>query len=165
VISELISRDEALAFLTARQSSRKTREAWTSKNGAEPGWNVPIRRTTARHSRGGGPGVDYANYGARNAYGRLVMVCRLAPAPYGGAPVKKVFGELAPHAVYLSRLCGVGVSSDDLVEFLKRSLYRFPEDTGRRNPQRRKQGKLPYDCGTGVPTLLPEPRLAHRAVD
>lgn len=87
-----------------------------------------VKITTTRHRRGPGAAVDLVNYGLIVA-GKPRAVIRFSPAPFGNAPVIAAIGQpLARHGAYLMRLAGVGISSEDLVTFVRSSLLKFRAD-------------------------------------
>jgi hypothetical protein len=117
---EVISRPDAIAFLEA------PRPVWV---------DVVGQLTKTKLVRGRGPGsvVDVINYGLRNTHGKLVAVMRVGMPPYGGAPAKAAVGEaLANKCLYLMRLSAIGISADDLREFVRGAIQRLPADTGGR---------------------------------
>lgn len=119
----LITRQEAIAFLAT------PRPVWV---------DVAGRLTKTKLVRGRGPGgaVDVVNYGLRNARGKLVAVMRVGMPPYGGAPAKAAVGnELATGCLYLMRLSAIGISAEDLREFVASAIRQLPGDT---------QGKYHY---------------------
>ncbi len=125
--AEIISRKDAIAFLDKPQSSVRTLLMWNGEN-----FGKGVKRKLPRHPRGGGPAVDYVNYGMRNANNKLVAVLRIAPTPYGNAPaISAVGSEAAPYTAYLSRLMAVGISTEDLVLFVKSCVNRLHKDLAR----------------------------------
>lgn len=87
-----------------------------------------IKIRTTRHNRGPGGAGDLINYGLVS-HGKILGVMRIGPAPFGNQPVIAAIGrDLAPYASYIMRLNAIGISKDDLEEFVKVCLARFRGD-------------------------------------
>jgi len=132
---EIIPRQEAIDFLTHLQP-RWLEKVWVD------GMLSSVKKRLMRNARGAGAKADLINYGLRNTNGKLTAVLRIGCAPYGNAPVIAAVGkDLASHTAYLMRLAGVGLSADDLVEFVQASTLRFRADLLDRN----RDGLSPRD--------------------
>ena len=63
---------------------------------------------------------------------KLLAVARLSPVPYGPSVAAAAVGkELAPYCIYLQREYAVGVTHEELLEFIKEYIQRIPRDTGK----------------------------------
>lgn len=119
---EAIPRKEAIEILS-KPVSRRT-------------WFGLKYRAASRNSRGPGSVVDYINYGLRVG-DKCRAVIRIGNAPWGNSPVIATVGpELAPFCLYVMRLWGAGISSEDLVAFLNHITVQFPKDMLVKYPQR-----------------------------
>ncbi len=139
LVVEVISREEAMAFLT-KPRSYALQEIW---NGS--GFAQGTKRKVARHQRGAGGKVDVINYGLRKN-GSLVAVARIGMTPYGGAPARAAVGkDNANDCYYLMRQCAIGVTREELIWFVRTYTGRLREDLLARNPERVKKGKKPHN--------------------
>ncbi len=137
--TEIISRIDAIVFLS-KTRSYNLEEVW---NGS--GFARGEKRKVSRHQRGPGGSVDVINYGLYKD-GSLVAVARIGMTPYGGAPACKAVGETnAPYTFYLMRQCAVGVTHDELVNFIRTYTARLRDDLIARNAERLARGKKPFD--------------------
>ncbi len=137
--TEIISRVAAIAFLS-KTRSYSLEEVW---NGS--GFARGEKRKVSRHQRGPGGSVDVINYGLFKD-GSLVAVARIGMTPYQGAPARKAVGDAnAPYTFYLMRQCAVGVTHEELVNFIRSYTGRLRDDLLARNPQRLARGKKTFD--------------------
>jgi hypothetical protein len=119
---EIIPRREAIDILS-KPAPRRT-------------WFGQKYRLPYRVSRGPGPAVDLLNY-ALQVNGKYRAIIRIGKAPWANRPAIAAVGpELAAKAAYLARLWAAGISSEDLVEFIKQVNLSFPHEIRRRHPTR-----------------------------
>lgn len=120
---DIIDRQDAIEFLRKRRMVSRG-EIWDGEK-----WVKSPKRRLPAHPRGPGASVDYINYGIRNSNGKIVAVARIGPAPYGNNPAKAALGEdLAPHAAYLMRQYAIGVTKQELLDFVRGYVDRLNSD-------------------------------------
>lgn len=118
---EVIPRKEAIEILS-KPVSRRT-------------WFGIKYRATSRNSRGPGSAVDIINYGLRVG-DKCRAVMRIGNAPWRNTPVIAAVGsDLAQLCLYVMRTWASGITSDDLVTFLRHISVQFPKDMLARYPQ------------------------------